>query len=213
MSLFMNGTEYLVSYGSAGELGRFLAAEPLDCRRGERVVVRTQRGVEIGSVLCPSTPQHAHMLADTFVGELLRPAGPEDEAIAQGVRDRQERLFEDARRLAVELELPLEILDVEVLLDGHQVTLYYLRWAECDERPLVSALSRKYETMVALRDLALPAGASACGKPDCSSGKGGCTSCGTSGCSTCGKTLAKEVKDYFAGLRQKMESSGRVPLA
>ncbi len=207
----MDLREYLVSHGSAGDFGRFRAVDELPHCRGERVVLRTQRGVEIGAVLCAATSAHARMLDETFVGELLRAASEEDERIVAGVRAREQRLFEDARTLAAELKLPLQILDVEVLLDGHQVTLYYLREADCDERPLVSALSKKYEALVAMRDLALPAGASACGKPDC--GSGGCTSCGTGGgCSSCGKTLGKEVKEYFAGLRQQMETR-RVPLA
>jgi len=203
--------EYLVSHGSAAEFGRFRTAAALDCRRGDRVVVRTQRGLEIGTVLCAATPRHTRLLPDAFVGELLRCATPEDEQIAAGTHERAQRLYQDARRLAAELGLPLEVLDVEVLLDGHQVTLYFLRWAECDERPLVSALSKKYEALVALRDLALPAGASACGKPDC--GSGGCSTCGSGGCSTCGsKTLSKEVQEYFASLRRKMDAAPRVPL-
>jgi len=201
--------EYLVSHGRAGDFGRFRAAEPLEFRRGDSVIIRGPRGVEIGAVLCPATEQHTRMLDETFVGELLRPVTDEDRQIAAGIRDREQRLFDDARRLTTQLGLPLQVLDVEILLDGHQVTLYYLRWGTGDERPLVSSLSKKYETMVALRNLSLPAGASACGKPDC--GNGGCTSCGTGGCSTCGKTMGRDVKDYFAGLRQKMEHQ-RVPL-
>ncbi len=207
----MDETEYLVSHGNDGAFGRFRAVAPLACRRGDRVVLRTPRGLEIGAVLCPATPRHAQLLDGPPAGELLRRTTPEDEQIAAGLRERTQQLFQDARRLAGELGLPLEVLDVDVTLDGHQVTLFYLRWAEADERPLVSALSKKYEAMVALRDLALPAGASACGKPDC--GNGGCSTCGSGGCSTCGKTLGKEVQEYFAGLRQKMDARQRVPLA
>lgn len=157
----------------------------------------------------------------TRAGELLRAATPEDEQIAEGVRQRSRQLFEDGRRLAAELNLPIEIIDVEVLLDGHQVTLYFVRWGDGDERPLVSALSKKYESMVALRDLALPAGASGCGQPDCGSKDGGgCSTCGTDGgcstggCSTgCGsKAKAGEVRDYFLSLRNKMEQAQRTPL-
>ena len=206
--------EYLVSYGPTGAFARFRADDALDCRRSDRVVIRTDRGVELGSVLCDARPRHARLLEDEPAGELLRRATPEDEQIAQGARERGRRLFDDARRLAADLGLPLEILDVEVLLDGHQVTLFFLRAADCDERPLVSALSKKYEVLVSLRDLALPAGASACGKPDCKQDSGGCTTCTTGGCSTgCGsKALTKEVVEYFAGLRQKMETTARTPL-
>ncbi|MBL8799404.1 MAG: hypothetical protein JNM56_36310 [Planctomycetia bacterium] len=205
--------EYLVSHGHAGEIGRFAARQPLDCRRGDRVVVRGAHGLLLGTVLCDATSGHARML-DAAVGELVRVATDEDRTIERQVRDRAQRLFDDARRLAAELNLPLEILDVEIQLDGHRVALYFLRGAECDERPLVSALSKKYEVLVSLRDLALPAGATACGKPDCGNQGGGCTSCSSGGCGTgCGSPkLTAEVREYFSGLRRQMEQNQRVPL-
>jgi cell fate regulator YaaT (PSP1 superfamily) len=210
----MDLNEYLVTYGCAGELGRFRSTAPLELRRGDRVVVRTPRGLELGDVLCLSTPRHARALEHAVIGELLRQATAEDESIAAGAAERAQRLFEDGRRLTAEQNLPLEILDVEVLLDAHHVTLYFVRLAPCDERPLVRALSKKYEAMVAMHDLALPAGASACGRPDCKNDGGGCTTCSTGGgCSTCGKTMSKDVQEYFAGLRKKMEEQRRVSLA
>jgi cell fate regulator YaaT (PSP1 superfamily) len=207
--------EYLVSFGHAGEIGRFAAGLQLSCRRGDRVVVRGAQGLLLGTVVCDATSRHAQMLTDATVGELLRVATAEDRAIEKQVRERSQRLFDDARRLTVEQALPLEILDVEIQLDGHRVTLYFLRYAECDERPLVAALSKKYEVMVALRDLALPAGATACGKPDCGNSGGGCTSCSSGGgCGTgCGSPkLTADVREYFSGLREKMEQNHRVPL-
>jgi cell fate regulator YaaT (PSP1 superfamily) len=208
----MDPTEYLVSYGQAGEIGRFRTVAPLSCQRGDRVVIRVPHGLEIGVVRCAATARHAQLLDNSLVGELLRRATAEDEAIARGIGERSQQLFADARQLAAELGLPLEIVDVAVALDGHHVTLYYLRWAEGDERPLVSALSKRYELLVAMRDLALPEGASACGRPDC--GNRACSSCSTGGCATgCGsKAMTAEVREYFAGLRQKMEQR-RVPLA
>ncbi|SRR5579871_4829076 len=219
----MNHTEYLVSYGKAGEIGRFRTATPLGLQRGDQVVVRAAHGIEIGTVLCEANARHVTLLENSAVGDLLRQATAEDDAIATGVRERAQQLFADARALAEELQLPLEIVDVEIPLDGHHVTLYYLRWAEGDERPLVSALSKRYELMVGMRNLALPEGASACGKPDCGNGQcsscgseGGCSTggCSTGGCSTgCGsKAKSAEVREYFAGLREKMHNSRRVPL-
>jgi cell fate regulator YaaT (PSP1 superfamily) len=209
----MNGMEYLVSHGSAGAFGRFHCEQPIALRRGDSVVIRTERGVELGMVLCPATSRHANLLDAGPAGELLRRATPEDKQIAVALHERQQRLFNDARRLSAEFSLPLEVLDVEATLDGHQITLYYVRWAECDERPLVSALSRQYEAMVAVRNLALPEGASGCGRPECGHDKGGCSSCGSGGCGTCGKTLGKDVQEYFAGLRRQMETNRRVSLA
>ena len=51
--------EYLLSYGTAGDFGRFRPTRPLTCRRGDRAVVRSARGLELGVVLCEAQPGHA----------------------------------------------------------------------------------------------------------------------------------------------------------
>src|SRR5579884_3122172 len=140
----MDAVEYLVGYGQCGDFGRFRAAATLSCRRGARVVVNTPRGVEVGTVLREATPRHAHFLPNTTVGALLRPCTPDDETALDRLRDRGQELFERARALAAELALPLEPIDVEVLLDGTHAVLHHLRFADCDVRPLVSTLSREF---------------------------------------------------------------------
>jgi cell fate regulator YaaT (PSP1 superfamily) len=210
----MTTLEYLVSYGGAGDFGRFHAAAPLACRRGDRVVVRSHRGLELGSVLCPATPGHAHFLPNTTVGQLLRPASAEDEAQAGHQRERAAALCEDARHLAVERGLPLEVLDAEMLLDGEQAILHHLHWADFDERELVSALSRQYDLRVRLHALKSEAAEEeehGCGRPDCGGGSGGCSSCSSGGCSTCGAGTT-DMRAYFAALREQMQRQDRVPL-
>lgn len=183
-------TEFLLSYGAGGDLGRFRAAEGLSCRRGDLVVVGTRRGIELATVLCPARDGHARLLPDPHVGELLRLATFEDGHTAEErLRDSQ-RLFEDSRRLAAELKLPLEILDAEILLDGGHAILYHLCATACATELLVNRLAREHGFRVSLHDLALPAPAEeehehgGCGAENC--GKGGCGSCGSGSCSTCG---------------------------
>src|ERR1700752_3813001 len=102
--------EYLVAYGLVGDFGRFRAADSLSCRRGDRVVVRTPRGLELGQVLRDATPRHAHFLPNTTVGPLLRKAGVDDHRLAQSVGDRAGPFCDAAARRAAELELPLAVL-------------------------------------------------------------------------------------------------------
>src|SRR5262249_26695063 len=111
-------SEYLVNHGAAGDFGRFRAVGALTCARGERVVIRTLRGLELGVVMCPSTPRHRSLIGGTFVGHLLRQATPADEMQASEVRRLGQALFEDCRHAAADLSLPVEILDAEVLFDG-----------------------------------------------------------------------------------------------
>src|SRR5262249_26662278 len=146
----MDGQEYLVSFGLTGEFGRFRTAAPLTLRRGERVVVRSPRGVEVAEVLREATPGHARFLPNTSVGSLLRRITAEDEYHEIERRVCGQRLFERGRQLAAQLDLPLELLDVEVLLDGQHAVLHQLRGAGADVRPFVSTLSREFELHITL---------------------------------------------------------------
>jgi hypothetical protein len=212
------GEEYLVSYGSSGGVGRFAAAQALSCRRGDRVVVESRRGLELGRVLCPTTPRHARLLADPAPGRLVRRATAADEAEARRLRALSHVLFAEGRRLAAEAALPFEILDVELLLDGRRAVVQHLRWADCDYTPFAEALGRAHGVEVFMEDLALPPapaeeGHGGCGQPGCgrAAGGGGCSSCGPGGgCSSCGGKV--DMREYFAHLRTKMEKNQRVPL-
>jgi hypothetical protein len=208
----MDSLEYLLGYGLRGDFGRFRAARPLACRRGDRAVVRSHRGLELAEVLCPARPGHAAFLPNTSVGELLRLAAPDDEAAAARLRARGQELLGRAAALAAELALPLEVIDAEVLLDGKHADLHHLRWAECDVRPFVGTLAREFDLYLTLTDLSVPhaeAEEPGCGRENC--GGGNCGSCGSGGgCATCGAS-GGDVKAYFAELRERM-ARGRTTL-
>ena len=180
-TILVDTLEYLLSYGLLGEFGRFRASNPIPCRRGDRAVIRTHRGIEVGQVLCPATPRHARYLPNTTVGQLLRLVTAEDEQKQNQLRQRGLEVLQRAALLADQLQLPLELLDGEMLLDGEHVVLQHLRWGECDVRPLVSTLSREFSLHVLLADLSRPAEPAlaeeeeenhGCGKENC--GSGGC---------------------------------------
>jgi hypothetical protein len=215
----MTHQEYLLSYGALGDFGRFCPVTALDCRRGQRAVVRSPRGLEIAAVLGEARPGHAHFLPNTSVGQLLRLATPDDEAAERQCHGEARRLFDEARGLAASLAMPLEVIDAEVLLDGEHALVHYLHWADFDPRELVSNLSRTFDAHVSLFDLtrATPSDAEegphegGCGRPGC--GGGGCDTdggCGTGGgCSTCGLKSIPDLKKYFAGLREQMGRAAR----
>jgi len=203
--------DYLLSYGNAGDFGRFHSTKPLSLRRGTRAVIRTPRGMELGTVLCPTMPSHTSQLPNTSVGQLLRSANDEDERNVQDMVERAQNIFCSARGLAADLSLPIELLDVEVLLDGQRAILYHLRWSQCDLRQFVSKLSKLHDLYIELQDLSRVE-EKGCGKPDCGRGAGGCTTCGSGGCGTCGSHGAPELQAYFAGLREQTIARKLTPL-
>ena len=191
----METSEYLVSHGSSGDFGRFRPTSPATYRRGDRVVIRSPDGLELGMVLRPATEGHARYLSGTALGELLRQATAEDEEAICGAKERGDLLFQEGRLLAAEMGLPVEILDVEVQFDGARAVVHHLRLAECDYRPLVSTLSTKHRILIVMESLGAPAAVpeevhGGCGKAGCgqAGGGGGCGSCGTGGggCGSCG---------------------------
>jgi hypothetical protein len=210
----MDIQEYLAGYGLLGAFGRFRPLRPLSCRRGDRVVVRSHRGLEIAHVLRPASAGHAHYLPNTTLGQILRGVTDEDLAAEARQREQGQHLLARGAALAVELGLPLELLDVEVLLDGEHAVLHQLRWTDADIRPFVSTLSREFGLTLTLEDLAQAKEApeeAGCGREGCGQGAGGCGSCSSGGCDSCGVHKAAPSQAYFAGLREQMEQR-RVPL-
>jgi hypothetical protein len=202
----MGDPEYLLSYGNAGDFGRFRCPPALVCERGDRVVARSPRGQELGVVMRPANAAHGRLLGDQFLGQILRVATDGDLQLAQRMKQRGQGLFDDGCRLVRELALPMEILDAEILLDGRQAVVHYLRWSECDPRPLMDSLSQRYHLLITLHDLALPnteeadehAVHGSCGAGGC--GAGGCGSCSAGNCASCVSHRAREVAPAPAAL-------------
>jgi len=195
-----------VNYGQAGYLGRFLAAAGY--RRDDRVVVRSERGTELGTVLC-----EAQTLGPDAAGEVVRSATDADETAARDYRGRLAAVLSDAQSLADSLSLPLQFLDGEILLDGREAILQAVHWADCDATPVFAQLSARHGMLVKLADLTAAPKPTAKTCDACGEEKSGCDSCGTGGgCSSgsCSKGSVKSADDltaYFAGLRQQMETT------
>jgi hypothetical protein len=209
------GGEYLVCHGCAGHLGRFRPADPFAFGRGAAVVVRSRRGLEVGEILCPSSPDD---FPDPFVGDLLRAATDEDLAAANRHRELGRRLFEDGSRRSDEVGLPLALVDVEVFLDGRQAVLHAVRLGPFDDGPFLADLGDRHGLIIRLYDLAadLAAKDDEHGCASCGHGGGcredGCGECGSGGCGSCSAGGAKELANYFAELREQMEQRRRVAL-
>jgi len=212
---------YLVNHGKNGALGSFRVSAPLALRRGEKVVLETSLGLEVGAVLGPASVLQSRRLGDA--GMILRRVQHSDEfELLQG-KARADALFDQARILCRRLNLDLELLDVDLSLDGRQALLLVLAGDNVNADPLIEELERLFAMDIKIQNRAAPAPLTeveeeaGCGKPDC--GKkddaegGGCTSCSTGGgCSTGCGSKGVDLRDYFSHLRTKMEADNRVPL-
>lgn len=211
--------QYVVGFGKSGGLGCFTVVEAMELSRGDRVVVRTARGIEFGEVLGPATLRQARLIGALAAGDILRRCTTDDEVAHVRLRRQGDALFESCRARVAELGLVLQILDVEVLLDGRHAIVQFVGGADADAEKLAAALPAN-EMELRFENLATPASPGheehshgGCGKPDCGRTEGGgCSTCGTGGgCSSCGASQV-DLRPYFAHLRDKMEAQHRTPL-
>ena len=212
---------HLVHHGKSGGLGCFVADLPGPLPRGTAVVVASVRGLEAGKVAGPGSQRHARLLGPALAGRLLRQFTHDDGQVWL----RQQRLaydiFERASSVARKLQLPLALLDVDVLFDGSQAILQFLGAEDAGIETLAKALNGAFATGLSFENLNVAATNVAadehggCGKPDCGkvSGGGSCSTCSTGGCSSCSTHKdGVDLKVYFEHLRGKMEAQQRVPL-
>jgi cell fate regulator YaaT (PSP1 superfamily) len=115
----------LVRYGTVPEVARFTAdgLDPLP--RGTEVVVRTHRGLQVGSVLEVLRSTDAPP-DDEHEADLLRVATDEDLALRNSLRAVCEAEFDGWCRRIRDWHVDLDLLDLECTLDGEKKILYVL---------------------------------------------------------------------------------------
>jgi cell fate regulator YaaT (PSP1 superfamily) len=164
---------FLVRHGVMRFLGEFAPAPHVAPVRGDSVIVRTDRGTEVGEVLCPATPQAVAVIPEPTRGDLLRITTPEDRRKLGQLSDLREVDFEAGTRLIKHHRLPMQLVDVERLFGGERIIFYFLSESRVDFRELVKSMAREFHTRIELRQIGvrdeakLLADYGDCGKPVC----------------------------------------------
>jgi len=207
--------QILIRYGLMNQVGQF-SSDTDQYVRGQTVVIRSHRGTELGEVLLALPPGSASNVAEPeSPTRVLRVAEPADLALALQADQSRPSRFELCAQVVQERDWPLELIDVEPLLDDRRTVLHYLGphrldLAEilatfrdrCNMEVMLEAVGRdlaEEEDEAAANEEADSGGCGSCGSggsAGCGSG-GGCGSGDGGGCSTCG------VKSLLAARRRK----------
>jgi cell fate regulator YaaT (PSP1 superfamily) len=164
---------FVVRYGQMRFLGEFVGMDGHAHPRGERVVVKTDRGTELGEVLCEATDRSAAFLENPYRGEILRVATAADLAMEDRLAERAARGSEACREFVGRRRLQMDLVDVETILGGERMVFYYLAEKRVDFRELVKDLARAFQTRIEMRQIGvrdeakLLADYGDCGKPVC----------------------------------------------
>jgi cell fate regulator YaaT (PSP1 superfamily) len=164
---------YVVRYGIMRNLGVFSTRGPDRFARGMRVVVRSNRGTESGEVLCEATDEALKQMPAGSGGQLLRIMSDGDENEQGHLHARQREVLTACQRHVATLNLPMDLVDVEHVLGGERIVLYYMSEDRVDFRELVKSLAGEFQTRIELRQIGprdeakLLADYGDCGKPVC----------------------------------------------
>jgi cell fate regulator YaaT (PSP1 superfamily) len=163
---------WIARHGAMRFLGTF-DADSDSYRRSQEVIVRTERGLEIGQLLCQATPRAVELIAEPTQGRIVRLLTEQDRAERERLRTIEERELETCTRLAQQRSLQMELVDVEHLFGGERIIFYFLAEKRVDFRELVKDLAREYQTRIEMRQIGvrdeakLLADYGDCGKPVC----------------------------------------------
>jgi len=162
--------ELIVRYGLMRSLGRFHHELDQPPPSGCKVVVRTDRGVELGEVVAAigddQAPRSigAERLASYLEcsgpdypfaqsGKVLRLANRQDIIDDRHLQQqaRQEAAF--CREQVARLGLAMKIITVEHLLGGERIIFYFTAESRVDFRELVRKLAAQYRTRIEMRQV------------------------------------------------------------
>jgi cell fate regulator YaaT (PSP1 superfamily) len=163
---------WIVRHGAMRFLGEF-DPDGGAYARGAEVVARTDRGLELGQVLCPSSPRAVELLCEPTHGRIVRLLTDKDRAERDRLRDLERGELENCGRFVQQRRLQMELVDVEHLFGGERIIFYFLAEKRVDFRELVKDLAREYQTRIEMRQIGvrdeakLLADYGDCGKPVC----------------------------------------------
>lgn len=164
-------TEYVVRYGAMRMLGVMRADRPF--RYQDAVIVRTDRGTEIGTVLCEATPAALEQMPESTEGRIVRPLQPDDRRERERLESQTAEDLRKCRGHIDSLGLEMELVDVERILGGERIIVYYVAEQRVDFRQLVRHLAREFQTRIEMRQIGvrdeakLLADYGDCGQPIC----------------------------------------------
>jgi cell fate regulator YaaT (PSP1 superfamily) len=145
--------DYVLRYGAMRFLGVFSATLGREYVRGMDVIARTDRGLEVGEVLCEATPEVLGHLKDPGSGQILREMTPEDRHELARMRQQTEHEIELCQQQIQRLGLNMQLVDAEHIFGGERIVIYYLAESRVDFRELVRLLAGEFQTRIEMRQI------------------------------------------------------------
>ena len=153
----------------------------LDLRPGQHVVVEADRGEDLGEISAVGAIAERKCSASggcatpTPEHRVLRVARRDEVTRSRTLRDDEDRVRVEARKIVEEHALKMKVTEAEWQFDRNRLILYFTADRRVDFRELVRSLARAFRTRIELRQIgvrdesALLGGVGRCGRELCCS--------------------------------------------
>lgn len=149
-------------------------ASDLELRRGDRVLIETEKGLGIGTVMVdPQEIAEQDFPKDRSFKKVLRKANRDD--LDREVRNstRETEAFRFCQQKIEELRLMMKLIQVENFYDGSKMIFYFSAPERVDFRELVHQLAQRFHTRIEMQQIGvrdeakLLGGIGLCGRTVC----------------------------------------------
>jgi cell fate regulator YaaT (PSP1 superfamily) len=160
-----------IRFKRAGKVYYFDAGD-IELEAGDYAVVKTSRGIEMGSVVI-APGQVVSGENDEELSPVIRKAEPDDIKKVGEFKAKAEEALIECGKIVGELGLPMKLLSAEYNLDGSRLTIHFSAEERVDFRDLVRRLTGKFKVRVELRQVGsrdeakLLGSYGRCGRPLC----------------------------------------------
>ncbi len=129
-----------------------LLARDVELRVGDRCIVSTKRGVELGLVIHGQRAENLDLGASK-VNKALRKATERDLYLHEKKKDQEARAYQLCKKLIRAQKLPMKLSRVEYIFDGSRVIFYFTATRRVDFRELVKSLARRLRARIEMRQI------------------------------------------------------------
>ena len=157
-------------YGLLGALDEFTCSKKLQFALGSKLVIQTERGIEIGEHMPLPCAEGAPGSADPemvrrcieqsgsdspqrHMGRVLRVATEQDLSEERHINAGTADELTACQRLVEKHELPMKLITCEHLFGGERIVFYFMAEGRVDFRQLVRDLAREYQTRIEMRQV------------------------------------------------------------
>jgi cell fate regulator YaaT (PSP1 superfamily) len=180
----------LVRYGRTGVVGWFTHNERTMPKAHSRVMIKTERGLEIGEVVgrfCYKSgtfkkseeavvdyygqgPENCPIAAG---GKIVRYATEQDLSEERHINTDAKQELDKCRLFIREMNLPMKLVDIEHIFGGERIIFYFTADSRVDFRELVKKLAKEFQTRIEMRQVGsrdaakIAADIEVCGQPCC----------------------------------------------